>query len=125
MYQTNPYLTAQNHQFYPQNNGINWVQGVEGAKAWQLSPNSNILLMDSENDGRFYIKVSDNVGMCTLRTFEYKEITNVSNTQVSDIDLSEYVKKSELQTLIASMMLGGNHEQSLSANDGAKSIITK
>lgn len=103
---------------YPQTNGINWVNGVEGAKAWQLVPNSNIVLLDSENDGRFYIKVSDNVGMCTLRTFDYVEVTD-QPTSHADIDLSEYVKKSELQSLITSM-LGGTHEQSVPAT---KSII--
>ena len=57
--------------YQPQKNGINWVQGVEGAKAFQLMPNSNTVLMDSENDGIFYIKVCDNIGMCSLRKFRY------------------------------------------------------
>ena len=101
-----PYNTA----CVPQSNGITWVQGVEGAKAYQLSPNSNVMLMDSENDGIFYIKVSDNVGMCSLRTFKYEEITNPSN----QVDLSEYVKKSELENLINSMLGGKSNEQSVS-----------
>ena len=29
-------------------NNIVWVQGIEGAKAWQLNPNSMIMLLDSE-----------------------------------------------------------------------------
>lgn len=127
MIQQNPYLTQRtNPYFQPQpNNGITWVQGIEGAKAWQLSPNSNIILMDSENDGRFYIKISDNVGMCTLRVFKYEEITNQpTSAQAQSIDLSEYVKKSELETLINSILGGTNNEQSISANDG-KSTITK
>ena len=97
---------------YMQNNGITWVQGIEGAKAWQLSPNSNILLMDSENDGKFYIKVSDSIGMCNLRVFEYKEVTNEATP--ASPDLSQYVKKSELQELINSMIGGNSNEQSLS-----------
>ena len=69
--------------FYPQqplypksptpNNGIVWVQGIEGAKAYQMNPNSNIQLMDSENNGIFYIKVTDNIGMANLRVFHYTE----------------------------------------------------
>ena len=125
----NPYLNQYNtypQKFqYPVNNGINWVQGIEGAKAWQLQPNSNVVLLDSENDGRFYIKVSDNVGMCSLRIFDYNEITDTP-TQQSDIDLSEYVKKSELQTLLASMLGGQRDEQSISAIDGkSKSLFAK
>ena len=105
--QYNPYMQQQQRPtfFQNQNNGINWVQGIEGAKAWQLPPNSNVVLMDNDNDGIFYIKVSDNVGMCTLRTFSYTEITSKPAEQ-PQIDLSEYVKKSELQDLIEKM-LGG------------------
>ena len=99
---------------YPQNNGINWVQGIEGAKAWQLMPNSNVILMDSENDGVFYIKISDAVGMCTLRVFNYKEVT--AQPAQPKVDLSEYVKKSELESLINSM-LGGPNESTLSGNE--------
>lgn len=127
----NPYLNQYNanayqpNKFIYQNNGINWVQGIEGAKAWQLQPNSNVMLLDSENDGRFYIKVSDNVGMCNLRVFSYTEITDEPKQQ-TDVDLSEYVKKSELQTLLASMLGGQKDEQSVSTNDGkAKSLFTK
>lgn len=123
----NPYLNQRMSQYYqPQNNGITWVQGIEGAKAWQLSPNSNVMLMDSENDGRFYIKISDNVGMCTLRTFNYVEVTDTPKPTTPDIDLSEYVKKSELQELITSMLGGVKNEQPVSADDGKpKPLITK
>lgn len=57
-----------------QRNNITWVQGIEGAKAFQLIPGSNIVLMDSENEGIFYIKTCDNVGMCNLRTFKFAEV---------------------------------------------------
>jgi hypothetical protein len=124
--QTNPYQRQK--PYYPQNpanasnNGINWVQGIEGAKAWFMSPNSNVILMDSENDGIFYIKVSDNVGMCNLRTFRYTEITGqVVQKPEPQIDLSEYVKKSELESLINSMLGGVKNEQSVSRNDGKSS----
>ena len=80
---TNMYAQPYQQQRYPQalNNGIVWVQGIEGAKAYQLMPNSNTILMDSENDERFYIKVADNVGMCTLRVFKYEEITTPTAPQ--------------------------------------------
>ena len=107
-YPTYPQAYPQMFQNYPQSqstNGINWVQGIEGAKAWQLQPNSNIILLDSENDGKFYIKTSDNVGMCNLRVFKYEEITNVPK-QNSELDLSEYVKRSELESLIKSIIGG-------------------
>ena len=124
----NPYMSARTNQYYqqPQNNNINWVQGIEGAKAYQLVPNSNVVLMDSENDGIFYIKISDNVGMCTLRKFKYEEILDAPNQQ-SQIDLSQYVKKSELESLINSMLGGTSNEQAVSGNNEttSKTVITK
>ena len=83
---------------YPQSNGIHWVQGIEGAKAFQMLPNSNDILMDSENDGIFYIKVSDNIGMCSLRVFKYEEVQ--SNTTSKTPDMSNYVTKEEVASLV-------------------------
>lgn len=105
-YQAYPYMNAMTNQ----HNGIQWVQGVEGAKAYQLQPSSNIVLMDSENDGVFYIKISDNVGMCTLRTFKYTEVT-ATPTQAN---LEEYVKKTDLKNeveALVSSMLGGKSNE--------------
>ena len=110
-----------NRPYTPQN-GINWVQGIEGAKAWQLAPNSNIMLLDSENEGRFYIKTSDNVGMCNLRIFEYSEVTNAPTENA--IDLSEYVTREELNNALAK--IGGNkNEQPVQSNKSSKHVITK
>ena len=87
-------------------NNIVWVQGIEGAKAWQLTPNSMVILLDSEVEGKMYIKVSDNIGMCTLRVFNYaEEVTPPANVTVNqDLDLSQYVKRDELNTLIKELL---------------------
>lgn len=112
-YQYNPYTQMQSGS-----NGINWVQGIEGAKAYQLSPNSNVILMDSENEGKFYIKVSDNVGMCNLRVFKYEEISSTPN--------QDYVTRSELkaevENLINSMLGGKSNEQSVQSAKPGKTI---
>lgn len=100
-------------------NNIIWVQGIEGAKAWQLSPNSMVILLDSEIEGKMYIKVSDNIGMCSLRIFDYVEelpSTNVTNN--NDLDLSQYVKKDELASLIKEVI---GSEQSISGTATADS----
>ena len=94
------------NQRYPQN-GITWVQGIEGAKAFQLMPNSNTMLLDSENEGIFYIKTSDNVGMCNLRIFKYEEVNNTPDT-------SQFVTRQELNEIIASLKGGLKNEQSVS-----------
>ena len=87
----------------PQTNSILWVQGIEGAKGYQTTPNSIVLLMDSENEGRFYIKSTDNIGMSNLRVFSYTEI-NLSQSPNVNNDLSEYVRKDELQSLITTII---------------------
>ena len=56
--------------------GINWVAGLNGAKIWKMYPNTMDILMDSLNEGIYYIKTSDNVGMtAALRAFKYSEIS--------------------------------------------------
>lgn len=109
--QQNPYL--QQRTTYPvQSNGIIWVQGVEGAKAYQMNPNSILQLMDSENDGIFYIKVSDNIGMTTLRVFRYEEIQSTPKETAPSVDLSAYVRKDELKDLIMNLTKGENVDES-------------
>ena len=63
----------QQQQAQPVNQGILWVQVEAGAKSYLVAPNTSVLLMDSETE-KFYIKTTDQAGMPTLRTFEYKEI---------------------------------------------------
>ena len=108
-------------------NNIVWVQGIEGAKAWQLTPNSMVILLDSEAEGKMYIKVSDNIGMSSLRIFNYTEELPKSNnsenvTINNDLDLSQYVKKDELIELIKEVL----NEQSVStvADTNAVSTVT-
>ncbi len=100
-------------------NNIVWVQGIEGAKAWQLNPNSMIILLDSEIEGKMYIKVSDNIGMSTLRIFNYvEEIPSTNNvTNSNDLDLSNFVTKDELKNLIKEFI---DNEQSVSTVDSTE-----
>lgn len=96
-------------------NNILWVNGIEGAKAWQLSPNSMAILLDSEAEGKMYIKVSDNIGMSTLRIFNYVEVfPSTNSTTNNNLDLSQYVKKDELGMLIKEIL---TNEQSISTTE--------
>ena len=82
---TQPYqqnISQPQPQYQPQtvpqpqaiNQGLLWVQGEAGAKSYLVTPNTTVLLMDSEGS-RFYLKSTDNAGMPNLRTFEYTEVT--------------------------------------------------
>ena len=71
---------------------INWVQGLEGARAFQLPyPNSNIILLDKDEEGMMYIKSTDNIGMPTIRSYHFEEIKETPK---------EYVTREELMNLL-------------------------
>lgn len=87
----------------PANNGINWVQGEEGAKAYLVAAGNSILLMDSEATS-FYIKSTDASGMpLPLRIFDYTERTAAPKTpvQVTQEPGVEYVTRCEFNALAA------------------------
>ncbi len=86
---------------------INWVQGLEGAKAYQIYPNSSVILMDSENDNTMYIKTSDHVGISKIRTFKYEEVEEVQKN---------YVTREE----VLEMLKGVNNEQTIPRDDKSK-----
>ena len=97
-------------QSYPQQNGVTWVQGIEGAKAHSVGAGQSALLMDSESDC-FYLKSADQSGMPSLRVFDYKERINTpsepKNTDMSAFltkdELSPYVTKDELKKAISEL----------------------
>ena len=115
-------------QLYPQNvpqnqnNGIVWVQGIEGAKAHPVAAGQAVLLMDSDSNC-LYLKSADQTGMPTLRIFDYTERTNTppepKNADLSGFctkdELSHYVTKEDLKTAISDLKKslkkeGKNHE---------------
>lgn len=128
----NPYQMPQSNMYMPkqvspQNNGIIWVQGIEGAKAYQIPQNSNIILMDSEKN-RMYIKTSDNIGMCNLRIFDFTEVTETSqghNSVATQPDLSQYVTRDELNNILEQLNGGKDNEQSVQPAKSNKSTSTK
>ena len=85
-------------------NGLTWVQGIEGAKSWYVAPGKSVLLMDSEAQV-FYIKTVDASGMpAPLRIFEYKETAQPQPTETApakNVDLTEYVTRKELEDALA------------------------
>ena len=84
----------------PQTDGITWVQGEVGARAYPVAPGKMAVLMDSE-DSVFYIKAVDNYGMPQpLRKFRFtEEIADQKNLpQASQqSDMSNYITREELE----------------------------
>lgn len=100
MPQMQPMQSMQQAQNQQSSNGIIWVQGEEGAKAYMVAPGNSVLLMDSENSA-FYIKSSDNSGMpMPLRIFDYVERNAKQQTQNIKPNV-EYVTRQEFDALSA------------------------
>lgn len=79
----------------PQSNGIIWVQGEAGAKAYPVASGQNVILMDSEASA-FYIKSTDQNGIpMPLRVFDYVERKPTIESSKSITD--EYVTKEDLK----------------------------
>lgn len=95
------------------NQNMIWVQGVEGAKSYWVAPGNAVLLMDSESQ-TFYIKSAGLDGKPnSLEIFDYTQrVENSqdgtskikeSNTAPEPIDMSQYVTKDEVRTMIKEM----------------------
>lgn len=96
--QLQPMQTVQPMQ-QPAGNGIIWVQGEEGAKAYLTAPGASVMLMDSENN-TFYLKSSDQSGMpLPLRIFDYTERTAASKPNVQQQAQADFVTREEFNAL--------------------------
>lgn len=129
MYQYNPFQVGYNFNQNPQPpavsnivNDIHWVQGIEGAKAYQVPPNGRTVLLDSEQN-RMYIKTCDNIGMCDLRVFDFNEVTTETSKNVvaQQIDTSEFVTKKELNEALQKLKKEEKANEFISTNESHKS----
>ena len=83
-------------------NNIFQVMGPESAQAYQVGPNSHVILMESSRP-IFYIKQSDDSGYSQVRAFKFSEIpfdsliTPSIETQQSETQTVEYATKSDLE----------------------------
>ena len=78
-----------------------FVNGIEGAKSYQLTPNQNMMLMDSEYS-ICYKKCSDDMGRCSLQYFKLEEIdesTARSIMQPQQVQTINYATKDDIDTI--------------------------
>lgn len=66
-----PFNQFQNYSIRQES--ITRVTGEEGAKAYQMAPNSSAALFDG-NEDIFYLKTTDGAGFPTIRKFKFEEI---------------------------------------------------
>ena len=95
---TQPQMTTQN---------LIRVNGIDGAKAYQMPANSTVALFDN-NEDIMYIKTTDGAGFPAIRTFAFNEV--VANTNPIQ-DNADYVTRDEFNKLKEELL---NGKQSIS-----------
>lgn len=116
----NPYasLLAQNQYYNPQMNNQQFlpqeqtqnlirVNGIDGAKTYQMSANSTVALFDC-NEDIMYIKTTDGAGFPSIRTFNFVEITQKEKSSISQ----DYISRQEFEEFKKELM--NNGKQSIS-----------
>ena len=113
-YYNNPYANVQNNQqnFQQQQpqmqnpqptmqmqTNIEYVNGIEGAKAFILPPNNKRLLLDSDNTF-FYIKTTDMQGKPTVEHFRYIPVDNEQQAQMQKQEQPLYVTIQQYQEVL-------------------------
>ena len=107
----NPYYNQpmNNQQFFQQEpaQSLIRVNGIEGAKAYQMSANSIVSLFDA-NDDIMYIKSTDGAGFPSIRTFSFTEVKE-QNKPIQKVD---YISREEFEEFKKELM--NNGKQSIS-----------
>lgn len=99
--QTQPQMQSQSN-----NAGFVWVQGEAAAKAYPVAAGNSVLLMDSEAPV-LYMKSTDVSGRpLPMETYDLVKRENVvaSQPKQPQIDLSEYVKMSDLESKVKELV---------------------
>lgn len=107
--QTPYYNQPMNNQPFPQQITQNLIRvnGIEGAKAYQMSANSTVALFDT-NEDIMYVKTTDGAGFPIIRTFSFTEIKE--DTKVSQN--TDYISRQEFEDFKKELM--NNDKQSIS-----------
>ena len=107
----NQYYNPQmnNHQIFQQEQPQNLIRvnGIDGAKAYQMNANSTVALFDS-NEDIMYIKNTDGAGFPSIRTFNFVEITQNEKSSGSQ----DYISRKEFEEFKKEIM--NNGKQSIS-----------
>ena len=107
----NQYYNPQmnNQQIFPQIQTQNLIRvnGIEGAKAYQMSANSIVSLFDA-NEDIMYIKSTDGAGFPSIRTFSFTEVKEENKP----IQPADYISREEFEEFKKELM--NNGKQSIS-----------
>lgn len=76
------------------------VTGIEGARAFNIAPNSSVLLLDGENPV-MYLKTSDSIGMQKITAYSLSEVQENKPVLLKQEPQTEYVTKEAFDALCA------------------------
>ena len=110
----NPYMDRlaqmQTQPQQPPRDGLIRVTGMEGARAYQMPPNSAVALFDGGQDV-FYVKTTDGAGFPTIRAYSFQPME-----QAQAMGASDYVTRAEFEQL-KEMIVHGKQPVSADATD--------
>lgn len=112
----NPYYNQpmNNQQIFPQEQTQNLIRvnGMDGAKTYQMTPNSTVALFDS-NEDIMYIKTTDGAGFPSIRTFNFVEITQNEKSTTNQ----DYISRQEFEEFKKELMSNGKQSISRSKSN--------
>lgn len=89
---SNPYMQRLEQMTAPQQQSVVEVNGINGANAYTIAPNSSVLLLDS-NKPILYIKTADGAGYATVKAYDISE--HHEEGQINLLNIEERLKKVE------------------------------
>ena len=105
-----------NQQFFPQEPCQNLIRvnGIDGAKAYQMPANSTVALFDSNND-IMYVKSTDGAGFPSIRTFSFTE----TKEEAKQVETTDYISRQEFEDFKKELMNNGKQsiQRTKSIND--------
>lgn len=115
----NPYLDRLNQlqaaqMPQPTQQGLIRVTGMEGAKAYQMGPNSAVPLFDA-NEDVFFVKSTDGAGFPTIRAFRFTPIESVAAPAAATGD---FITREEFNQFKEAFLNGKQSVPNQSANAG-------
>lgn len=95
-----------------QTTGLIKVTGIDGAKAYQMPPNSITALFDS-NEDIFYVKTTDGAGFPTIKTYKF---TVIEETAKQEVSANDFISRAEFEQFKMEVMSNGKQSVSKRTN---------
>ena len=96
----NPYTNTAPNMYSVRFNQYAFVNGLEGAKSFQVQPNQSMMLLDSDNP-IIYKKSANSYGQATIEYFQMIPISEQDVKNILTPPNPDYVLKADFDKLMA------------------------